>query len=139
MDIKGSEVIKLDLDLTFEAESSEVTDNSIEIKEPLTETPIVNLIYTATASSSSSISSSSSCSVSVKASSLSSSKSSSYLTSLSSSSSKSIISSSSSSAVSSFYTHHSSSSSSSSAYTPQTCDGCNCPQVFVLDPDDSQG
>ena len=125
---QGSEVIKLDLDLTFEPENSEVTDNSVEIKEPLTETPIINLVYTATSSSSSSssISCSSSYSLPVKTSS-----------SKSSSSSYSSISSSSSSALSSFFTHHSSSSSSSSAYTPTVCDGCNCPQEFILDPDDS--
>ena len=127
-------MVKLDLDLTFEPENSEVTENSIEIKEPLTETPITNLVYTATASSSSSssISSSSSYSLSVRTSSKSSSL------SISSSSSSSIASSSSSSALSSFFTHHSSSSSSSSTYTPTVCDGCNCPQEFILDPDDGQ-
>ena len=120
--------------MTFEPENSEVTENSIEIKEPLTETPITNLVYTATASSSSSssISSSSSYSLSVKTSSKSS------ALSISSSSSSSITSSSSSSVLSSFFTHHSSSSSSSSAYTPTVCDGCNCPQEFILDPDDGQ-
>ena len=125
-------MIKLDLDLTFEPENSEVTENSIEIKEPLSETPITNLVYTATASSSSSssISSSSSYSLSVRTSSKSS--------SISSSSSSSITSSSSSPALSSFFTHHSSSSSSSSTYTPTVCDGCNCPQEFILDPDDGQ-
>ena len=129
--LKGSEVIKLDLDLTFEPENSEVTENAIEIKEPLTETPITNLVYTATASSSSSSSTSSSSSYSLSV------KTSSSSSSLSVSSSSSISpSSSSSSDLSSFFAHHSSSSSSSSAYTPTVCDGCNCPQEFILDPDD---
>ena len=42
-------MIKLDLDLTFDSDSSEVTSNAVEIQEPLNNTPIVSLTFTATA------------------------------------------------------------------------------------------
>ena len=117
----GSEMVKLDLDLTFESETSEVTSNNVEIQEPISQTPIVNLVFTATSSSSysSSISSSSS-RIAVRTSS----------SSCSSSSSLPEIS-------SSFFAHHSSSLSSSSSVAPIVCDGCNCPREIQMNPDDS--
>ena len=104
-------MVKIDLDLSFESTTGEVNSNQVMIAEPLSETPIVNLVFTATASSSSSSSvSSSSSRVSVQTSQ------------------------SSSSPSSSFVGHFSSSSSSSSG--PMICDGCNCPMDITMDPDD---
>ena len=121
-------MVKLDLDLTFEPETSEVTSNTVEIQEAVSETPLVNLVFVATASSSSSvISSSSSLSVRTSSSSTSVSKSSSSISVGTSSSS--------SSSCSSFNVH--SSFSSSSITPPPPCDGCNCPMEISMDPDDT--
>ena len=50
----GSDMVKVDLDLTFESQTSEVTSNTVELQEPISGTQIVELTFVASASSSSS-------------------------------------------------------------------------------------